>query len=456
MLKKAAVRENSRRIAEAAMKKNKSGSYVIFATILFSSMMILTTAVLYVSGENAISSATDSFGRLWGRSVLAEYDRNLKDRYGIFAFYGDKKTIEEKLNFYAAYSFDEKEYIDAEASKCSIDEYRLTEKENFLAQVKAAVAADTKPLPIKSEVEEREAAKQQSEEQSRGAKSSLADSKSIGNGTHENRYIKNKRIIKSLPSGGKGGSVGILSLIEKLKNDISFGSLADEATENVYLFRFFKDCMNDRDLGETFFDNEIEYVLSGKLSDEKAKKKIGNDLIILRNGLNLVYLYSCEEKRNAVLAVAELLFPAAPLASQALIMESWAYMEARNDLKLLYAGKQVPLMKKDENWAISLENLLAAEYGCDSSGAQLAPDESYSEPKSYLPPAKIEGKDYEAYLRILAAALPQETAIARMMDLIQINMKYLYCDYFLVSDYHVGLKYSITVNNRRHEFEEKY
>lgn len=446
------------------MKNNKRGSYVILATILFSSMMILTTAVLYASGQNAISSATDSFGRLWGRSILAEYDRNLKDRYGIFAFYGDKKTVEEKLDFYAAYSFDEKEYINAEASECELDEYRLTEKENFLTQIKAAVAADTKPIPMTVSVRGQAENQARSEEEvSSLGESSVKAGTDVDSDADGNRYIKNERIINSLPSGGKGGSVGILSLAEKLKSDMSPASLANEAAENIYMFRFFKDCVNDRELGETFFDNEIEYVLTGKTDDNKAKKKVGNDLVILRNALNLVYLYSCEEKRNAVLAAAEILFPAAPVAAQALIMEGWAYMEARNDLKLLYAGKQVPLIKKDENWAVSLDNLLAAEYGRDSSGAEVEPEDgagstSASETGStgYLPPEKIEGKDYEGYLRILAAALPQETALARMMDLIQINMKYLYCDYFLTDDYYVGLKYSITVNKKKHEFEEKY
>lgn len=449
------------------MKNNKRGSYVILATILFSSMMILTTAVLYASGQKAISSTTDSFGRLWGRSILAEYDRNLKDRYGIFAFYGDKKTVEEKLDFYAAYSFDEKEYINAEPSECTIDEYRLTVQENFLTQIKAAAAAGTKPQPMQLQGQTvgqgQDTASVQSKGQASGSKEGpLVVGKKSGSGDSAdgNRYIKNQRIINSLPSKGEGGSVGILSLAEKLKNDLSLGSLANEAAENIYMFRFFKDCVNDRELGDTFFNNEIEYVLTGKADDDKAKKKVGNDLIILRNALNLVYLYSCDEKRNAALAAAEILFPAAPIAAQALILEGWAYMEARNDLKLLYAGKQVPLMKKDENWAVSLDNLLAAEYGCDSSGAEVDDNaDSTSASKtgtSYLPPAKIEGKDYEGYLRILAAALPQETAILRMMDLIQINMKYLYCDYFLMSDYYVGLKYSIEVNGKKHEFEERY
>ena len=131
-------------------------------------------------------------------------------------------------------------------------------------------------------------------------------------------------------------------------------------------------------------------------------------------------------------------------------------MEARNDLKILYAGKTVPILKKDENWAISLENLLAAEYGLSPSGEELPEGQEYKEKKNYLPPKKIEGKDYKDYLRILVAAMPQETLLLRMMDIIQINMKYLYCEWFLMDDYYTGLRYSIEVNKRKHEFEETY
>ena len=395
---------------------NKKGSFAVLATILFSSMMILTAAAIQSAGQEAVSSTAESFGPLWGKSILAEYDRNLKDRYGIFAFYGSKLQVEEKLDFYAAYSCEKKKYISCGKTDCELEKYALNDKENFLKQVREAALAGTKPRALKM----------QAGKTSGRTKTSEAD-----DGDEGNRYIRNERILNSLPSEGKGGSVGILSLADKLKEGASVSTVVNASAENVYIFRFFKDCMNERELGETFFRNEVEYLLTGKPDDKKAKKKVGNSLILLRNSLNLAYLYSCEEKRNAALAAAELIMPTAPILTQALILEGWAYMEARNDLKILYAGKTVPILKKDENWAISLENLLAAEYGLSPSG-------------------------YAGYLRILVAAMPQETLLLRMMDIIQINMKYLYCEWFLMDDYYTGLRYSIEVNKRKHEFEETY
>ena len=88
------------RIRKALSAGSKRGSYAILATILFSSMMILAAAAVHAAGEDAIASTTDSFGPLWGRSILAEYDTNLKDRYGIFAYSGNKLQVEEKIKKY--------------------------------------------------------------------------------------------------------------------------------------------------------------------------------------------------------------------------------------------------------------------------------------------------------------------------------------------------------------------
>ena len=432
------------RIRKALGASSKRGSFAILATILFSSMMILAAAAVHAAGEDAIASTTDSFGPLWGRSILAEYDANLKDRYGIFAYSGNKLQVEEKIKKYVKYSFGDKKYITVGACNCELTGYELVDSDNFFQQIKEAVAYDAKPTlndGLLTAVQ--------------SVNSGGTDSESSST---SNRYIKNKAIINALPSGGDAKGIEISGLTEKVKEAKSLSDVIDDSAETVYIFSFFKDYVNDRDLGETYFNNEIEYIITGKLNDSRSKKAVKNYLTVLRNALNLVYLYSCDEKREATLAVAEVLMPEAPIITQALIMESWAFWEARNDVKLLHAGKTVPLVKKDENWATSLENMLAEEYSCDAEGNELVGTGSASSESgsSYILPQKVEGQDYEDYLKIFVAALPKETKKVRILDLIQINMKYLYCDYFLIDDYYTGLSYSIEINGGKHEFEERY
>lgn len=239
-------------------------------------------------------------------------------------------------------------------------------------------------------------------------------------------------------------------LIEMIRAGTPISSIMSETAQNVYAFRFFRHRFSGKELGDTFFNCEIEYIISGKASDEKAMNSVENDLFLLRNGMNLVYLYSCEEKRRAVIAAAETATPGpAAAVTQALIMETWAFLEAKNDLKILSDNKPVRFMKYDENWAVSLENVISLLFNDkeeDDSGEGLG----------YIEPEQIEGMDYEDYLRIFFGIVPEEIRLLRMMDIIQINMKYLYCGAFLLEDYHTGLDFSFGVNGRAYEFNEYY
>ena len=218
----------------------------------------------------------------------------------------------------------------------------------------------------------------------------------------------------------------------------------------------------------------MEYLLTGKTDDARSLKSTATTLKLLRNGLNLAYLYSCSEKREAALAAAQLITPGpAATALQAVILETWAWLEAENDWKLLQDGKSVPVLKKDENWAITLDNVLESEFTDEPAGSEdpEAGEKADSGGQSgekrkdenmdgsgtrYIKPQKIEGISYRMYLHVLLSGVSQETRMLRMMDLIQINLKYLYLDNFLLKDYYTGLKYEMNVNNKKYEFEEAY
>ena len=136
-------------------------------------------------------------------------------------------------------------------------------------------------------------------------------------------------------------------------------------------------------------------------------------------------------------------------------------MEAENDLRILEAGERVPLIKQDDNWAISLENVLALDFSGDDANEGNGGGEEAGVPadplqSGFIRPQTIEGQNYEAYLKIFVAALPQETRVLRMMDLMQINLKYLYNESFLLADYYTGLHYTLRINGKAYEFTETY
>ena len=396
-------------------RSDKRGSYVVYLAMFLSGMLILAGAVINVSHKVAVDSAVKSLGNVWAGSITAEYDTELRDRYGLYGFFANEILVKDKLSLYSGYSFGDKKYIDVSSIRCELDGYELSDPENFRRQAGDCMKKLWRPL--------RETPYE--EDEMEGA---------------SHRYISADWILDALPSHSyKGGSIGADGL--------------NSILEIPYIFLVFKDHVDDRDLGKTFFNNEVEYIISGKPDDEKARRAVYRRLLLERNGLNLVYLYSCSEKRDLALEAAELITPGPEaVLTQALILETWALLEARNDLALLYDGERVPLIKGDANWALSIENALAVEEG-NAEDQELDTDQPE---KNYVRPQCVEGQDYKDHLTTLLIAMPERTRLLRMMDLIQINMKYTYCGSFLFSDYYTGVEYIMTVNGVEYGFKNSY
>lgn len=416
---------------------NKRGSFTVFAVFFFSSVVICLIAAIASARSIFIGSSIESFGSLWAKNILSEYDLKLKERYGLLCYYGDTSSIEGKINSYSEFSLKDKEYIEYEPVVCDLTGYEMTITENLADQIKMIVLQGIKPANnIKRNTSEQIQTENQEEKSS--------------------RYISSQWIINSLPSHEKTEDLYLLELIKKIKAGIGVKELTREAAIDKYIFDFFKDYMNDRNVGDTFFNCEVEYILSGELSDDRAKRAAGSKIKLVRNMLNLAYLYSCPEKRDSALTLATSLAPTAAPLTQAAILELWAYLEAENDLKILYDNKTVPLIKKDSNWALTIENVSSSLMVSDNSEEIQNNDANGTEKKDYVSPASIEGQNYKEYLAVLLCGLSEETKLLRIMDLIQVNMKFTYFDYFLLKDYYCGLNYQMKVNGVCHEFKDSY
>lgn len=406
--------------------RSRKGSYTVYVTIFFSGMLILIFAVLKSAAAGGIASTAENFGRLWGTSILAEFDINLQKRYGIYGFLGEESLLEEKLNKYAAYSFDEQNFIEYDGAHCSLTGYSLGEPENIKKQMSDAVLALNQPEPLYRDSE------------ASGGGSGSDDGSGGEAFQFGQRRITSSWILQNLPSAGARDEVSVTEAVEKIKKGISLEAIAGKAVVNQYILRFFRHYRSDESVGDTYFQNEIEYILTGIADDARARKKVKQKLVLLRNGLNLAYLYSSPEKREGAMAVAAALTPGPEaVLTQAALLELWAFAEAENDVALLYEDEKVPFLKNDSTWALTLENAMAASDGL-------------------IRPSVEEGYEYEEYIRVLLNLIPEETRILRAMDLIQINMKYLYDGAFRLKDYYTGLRYTLEVNGKEYEFNECY
>ena len=418
--------------------RNKRGSYTVFIVMAFSAMLLMVYGVITAAGRMAISATTEDFGRIWGTSILAEYDLNLKDRYGIFGFYGEPSMVETKLEEYAGYTFNSKRYISYGRIECDLDGYCLTEPEVLKAQISEAVIFSSKPKGL-----------------CRGEEDGGSPAETYGS-----RAVTSKWILNHLPSKTVSGGADVQSLASAIKSGKVLEELVGTSMVNQYIFTYFHHNQSTLDLGDTYFKNEIEYILCGTADDQKAKKNVRSKLVILRNLLNLAYLYASPEKREIAMTLAAAMTPGPEaVLTQGVLMELWAFAEAENDANLLYDGEPVPLVKQDQNWALTLENAMGSAEGTVEDSSKMGAgqeNEEGGDKKNYIRPAVCEGADYEDYLRILVNTVPEKTRLYRIMDLIQINMKYLYCDYFLLADYYTGLRFSMQVAGVNHPFEENY
>lgn len=405
------------------MRVDKKGSVTVFAAIFFSGLLILLIAFMEASKDRAAVSAAKSLGNLWVNSILAEYDVNLYERYGIFGFYGLQNDVEAKLDHYMKYSFQDKKYISSEGFSVDLSDFALTDTDVFGKQIrKAGIQAMTEGFTAGGSV----------------GGDSVEDTEPSGDSV-----LRNGKVADYLPSSGNDKAVTASAIASLLRGRMSASELFEKGTDsyiqNRYINAYFKNGMDGKGLGTTFFENEMEYLICAGLSDKENLNGVRNRIIGIREILNIIYLNSDPEKSAAVTAAATAIAPGpgAIIVKQGIIA-AWAFAESVNDYRLLMAGKKVPLTKDDSSWAIELTAIL----------------ENRSE--GMIDKGNTRGDTYEDYLNVMIFAMDEEVRLLRMMDLIQINMRLLYYDDFLLKTYNGGLRCSLLVNGRRLDYFGEY
>lgn len=402
------------------MIKTKKGSITVFIMIFFITLLSLIFAFIHGSKLTAVKGAVSSLSGLWGDSILGEYDQNLQGRYNLFGFYAMPADVNEKIDFYAEESLKGKKYIDYRGCNSSLFDYSLANVEVFQEQVIAVgkLIVAGKIVDTDKEIVSAE------QNQKQG-------------------IINNKGILKALPSGGSKKSVSISGIADSLKNLTSIKdavkTTGERYLENQYLFRYFRNHFTENDVGKTFFQGEIEYIICGKNSDTANVAAVKRKIVGIREVINLAYLLTDTKKSGAAMVAAELLTPGpAAILTHKGILAAWALAESYNDYQLLIHGKSIPLKKEERTWAVDLDSVL----NYTSNG--------------YIDSGINEGEGYGDYLNILLCSMDSPIKLLRMMDLVQINMKYLYYNSFLLREYNGGVRFVLTINGEEYAVDKKY
>lgn len=246
------------------------------------------------------------------------------------------------------------------------------------------------------------------------------DQAASGKGTDIITFIRN--LLGSGLLGLVAEDVGKLSdtelTLDKVYEDIlegySYGQvdMVKQILMNEYLLHRFGNLQEPAK--DKLLSYELEYILAGRENDRQNLASIAAELVLLRSGMNFIYLLGSEEKRAEAEGLAILLTGFTGMhgiikVTQLLILSVWAQAESIADVRALFAGKRVPLTKEDRTWKIAFSNLLKQNI----SNLLFTTEEG-------------EGLTYQDYLRMLLLKGKRAERNGRTMDLIEGVMKKKY------------------------------
>lgn len=241
----------------------------------------------------------------------------------------------------------------------------------------------------------------------------------------KNANISKGRIKdKNLPSKRQTERADVTSLPQEVTETISGLWI------NAYIREYFQN-FRTADMQKEI-QYEQEYLLAGKSADRENLKAAAEQIVAVRTGLNLLYLYSDAEKREEATSLAMVILgstglaPLAPILSF-FILSVWAAAEALTDTKILMNGGQVPVWKTRDEWRLSLEGVLnlGAKKGLEKMEEYSINEragEKSGQADSSLSNGRKKGAGYGEYVRLLLLLKTRKEKLYRMMDMMQMNI----------------------------------
>lgn len=184
----------------------------------------------------------------------------------------------------------------------------------------------------------------------------------------------------------------------------------DAAGKVLFDLYAFEKCGNYRNpMEKSALKYQIEYLLSGKSSDEENLNETVKKIMMIRLAANMAFLAADNAKREeirtwAAAAAAIAAVPALEPVVGIVLMLAWSYVESLQDLKTLMAGGKIPVMKTGSQWKTDIKGIFKPEEATSAeSGGR--------------------GLDYEDYLHILLFLHDEEEKSLRLMDMMEADIR---------------------------------
>ena len=435
---------------------NKKGSIAVFLTSILVSMIMVSMVFVQAARSILVASYADAVLEVAGRSVLSEFDRRLKDEYGFFAFYGLENRVAADIKFYASCSFNKTypgEFLspfgtitdllkpELQQTNVSLAAYSLVDVDIFEKQIEGFMnyMIAQKGIAFIKNMWKKGGSKPEGK-------------------PAEARELKNQVEIANLPSRGNvSNGIDIVSVVSgglpTIEQVFEEGTLNFKVCE--YIMSHFKYSLGGDKGKDTFFQNEVEYILYGKMKDKDNIARLRTDFLLMRIPLNAAHIAASPEKFDAAVALSETFGPLAPVALAAIIA-AWAAAEAENDARRLLDGKNVALVKTESTWALSLKSAVQTKKIRDEDRNVVDMTASPKNISKYVSPPSEDGMSYEHYLRLFLFLEKREAKLLRVMDLIQLNFRGSYYGDFLMKDHYTGFSLEANVSGKKFYYEQIY
>lgn len=448
--------------------RKQSGYITVYLTLTFAIILSLLLALVEGAAMGAARLQAELVADLGLDSVFAEYHRELFSQYGLLFVddsYGTKKgslsKLEKHLTEYMSYNLNpekglritpgsnwihlEQIYLEIEEASFAADEKGAVWKAQAIDYMKSRYGMD-----IITGIQNQLQTIEKSQLLSADVEKSLIECRREFEET-----LKTEEIIETDRETQEGFSYdlfrdfldsfsgkGILYLavsepdtlstaVMERKDCVSWRMQQGNTNQGTGLPEYVKEpqgLVNELLFGEFlmqkygFYGQEkenshlkyqLEYILYGRDNDVSNLREAAERLLWLRSGANYFYLTAkdsakIKEVELISMAICSLLgIPKASEVLSKLIVLLWVLAESTYDVKCLLEGGEVPLIKAQGEWRLSLAGILQGElWKKDNDRAGLS------------------GMSYEGYLRIfLALMLDQENKVMRSMDIAELDIR---------------------------------
>ena len=390
------------------MKKMVKGEITVFLSLVFLLLLTLVGALLESASIQLAKNERRADAGRAVESAFAEYQKDLLERYGIFAIEGSyesgtmsEENILNRLSFYGA------ENIETEIAAIRY----LTDQngKEFLRQAVEYEKMKTGAAAIENLTGKVSEWKEQELKANEYGKENIETSKELDQMLESEKEelpaennpladivdIQAQALLNLVsPEGFTLSSKAVKSeeTVSNRKLRQGYGTMkekdngaGDTIFFNLYLIDKFGNAANKKK--NTVLDYEMEYLLGGKASDKDNLEYVIGRIRILRFAVNYGYLLTDKDMQMEVDTLATTLSAVflspeiGPVIKHALLL-AWAYGESLTDVKTLLAGKKVPEGKETE-----------------------------------------EGNSYEQYLQMMLVLKSKEELSMRALDLVEMNLR---------------------------------